>query len=197
MNTPAPGPTPLLWCWRHPKARGAAGRCIGQTDLPVDLRKAKRLAHRIRRCAREQRLPHEVWVSPLARSREVGRWLSRWGWNVRLDARLLEVGFGRWDGQRWGDIPAVEVGAWADELLTYRPGGGESVAMLLLRVHAFAAEAQAAGAGTSMPRLLVGHAGWMNALLHVPPDSVTLPASNWPPAPPHGALRRWGVGRGA
>ena len=63
-----------LWCWRHPPARGASGRCIGRTDLRVDPRKAKRLAHRIRRNARQhallhvppgrQQLPAQAWPAP-------------------------------------------------------------------------------------------------------------------------------------
>ena len=43
-----------LSVWRHPQPVGAAGRCIGHTDLPVDARKAKRLAHRIRQAARQR-----------------------------------------------------------------------------------------------------------------------------------------------
>ena len=78
----------VLLAWRHPKARGAAGRCIGQTDLAVDPRKAKRLAHRIRTLARRERLPRVVTVSALRRARDVGRWLARWGWRVQVDARV-------------------------------------------------------------------------------------------------------------
>ena len=61
-----------LYAWRHPRAIGAEGRCIGRTDLHVDPRRAKRLAHRIRALARRQRLPRIVITSPLQRSRAVG-----------------------------------------------------------------------------------------------------------------------------
>ena len=165
---------PQLWCWRHPKAIGAAGRCIGRTDLAVNPRKAKRLAHRIRRTARLHGLPREVSVSPLRRARDVGRWLARWGWAVAVDQRLAELDFGSWDGQPWTTISWAEVQAWQDDLLHHAPGGGETLAMLSKRVQAVVA------AGAGRPRLLVSHGGWINALLHVPANCAHLAAHDWP-----------------
>ncbi len=173
-----------LLAWRHPKARGAAGRCIGQTDLLVDPRKAKRLAHRIRAVARRDGLPRVVTVSALRRAREVGRWLARWGWQVHVDARLNEVDFGAWDGRPWSAIAWSEVQAWQDDLLHHAPGGGESLAVLVARVRSFLAEPAPA------VRLVVTHGGWLNAWLHVPVGATALAATDWPPAPPHMSLVR-------
>lgn len=185
---------PVLWCWRHPRARGAAGRCIGRTDVTIDPRQARRLAHRIRAVARREGLPREIWVSPLKRSRAVGAWLARWGWQVHVDIRLAEMDFGSWDGRLWADVPWAEVEAWQADLLHRRTGrsgdggegahSGESVVMVRARVDAFVAE-------TAGVRLLVGHGGWINTLLHVPTGSTRLDAADWPAAPPHGALRCW------
>ena len=171
-----------LLAWRHPKARGGAGRCIGQTDLAVDPRKAKRLAHRIRAVARRENLPRQVTVSSLRRAGDVGRWLARWGWRVQVDARLNELHFGAWDGRAWSDIAWAEVQAWQDDLLHHAPGGGESLAMLVARAQSFLAEP------APPVRLVVTHGGWMNAWLHVPPGALAVPACNWPPAPKHGSL---------
>jgi alpha-ribazole phosphatase len=175
---------PQLLAWRHPKARGAAGRCIGQTDLPVDPRKARRLAHRIRAVARREGLPREVTVSALRRARDVGRWLARWGWQVRVDARLNELDFGAWDGRPWSEIAWADVQAWQDDLLHHAPGGGESLATLAARVHSFLAEPAPA------VRLVVTHGGWLSAWLHVPAGAWALAAVDWPPAPPHRGLAR-------
>jgi alpha-ribazole phosphatase len=175
---------PVFWCWRHPRARGAAGRCIGRTDLPVDARKARRLAHRIRAFVRRQGLPRAVWVSPLARSRDVGRWLARWGFDCHIDARLQELGFGRWDGRPWADVPWAEVQAWEADLRHHAPGGGESLAQLRLRVQAFVAERAAAG---DEAVVLVGHGGWITALVHAPAAEGVLDAARWPAPPRHGA----------
>lgn len=178
---------PHLWAWRHPRARDAAGRCIGQTDLPVDPRKAKRLAHRIRAVARREQLPREVTVSALRRARDVGRWLARWGWRVDVDARLNEVDFGTWDGRTWAHIPWDEVQHWQDDLLHHAPGGGESLAVLVARVRDFLADR--AGRAQA-PRLVVTHGGWLNAWLHVPLGATAVAATDWPPAPPHMSLVR-------
>jgi len=175
-----------LWCWRHPRAIGAAGRCIGRTDLRVDPRRAKRLAHRIRAMARRENLPRTVWVSTLQRSLAIGHWLADWGWQVHVDARLCELDFGDWDGRSWSGIAWTDVEAWQADLLRHAPGGGESLQMLAARVSAFCNESAADGS-----RLLVTHGGWINALLHLPHGVQAVDAASWPAPPPHGALQRW------
>jgi alpha-ribazole phosphatase len=152
--------------------------------LPVDHRKAKRLAHRIRRHARQRRLLREVHTSPLRRSADVGRWLARWGYACRVDARLAELDFGRWDGLPWTQVPWAEVEAWQADLLHHAPGGGESLQTLAERVRSFTATLPG---GTVQ---LVSHGGWINALLHVPPGLQQLPAQHWPAPPRHGSLTR-------
>lgn len=173
-----------LWAWRHPRVAGAAGRCLGRTDLPVDRRRAKRLAHRIRAAARRNGLPRAVTVSPLARCREVGRWLARWGWRVEVDPGLAELDFGAWDGRRWSDIDWAEVEAWQNDLWRYAPGGGETLEALTARVHGWAGAVQGV-------RLAVGHAGWLNALRAVPRGATGFAARDWPTPPRHGECVVW------
>ena len=163
-----------LWIWRHPRPEGAAGRCIGAgSDLPVNARRAKRLAHRIRQQARRAGLPRVIATSALRRGADVGRWLRRWGWRHVIDARLAELHFGAWDGRRWADIPFAEVTAWEADFLGHAPGGGESLAALRRRQLDWLALPDGATA-----RLVVGHAGWINALRsrhHAQPT-----AADWP-----------------
>ncbi len=179
--TAADGPS--LWAWRHPRAQDAAGRCIGRTDLRVDPRRAKRLAHRIRQTARRHGLPRVVWTSPLRRCADVGRWLRRWGWRHHTDAALLELDFGAWDGKPWSGIPHAEVDAWCEAFVSARPGGGESLLDMLARAAAWPAPDRHV--------LLVTHGGWMLARQWViehpqPPRD----AREWPAAPAHGQLWR-------
>ena len=170
---------PLLHAWRHPRADGAEGRCIGRTDLPVPARRAKRLAHRIRRFARGNALPRIVLTSPLQRCRDVGRWLARWGWEHRIDASLAEVDFGRWDGQPWSAIARGQIDAWCADFEHHAPGGGEPVAALLHRVQAF----DAGGA-----RIVVTHGGWLSAARWLAQAGSQVPRSeDWPAPPAHGA----------
>jgi alpha-ribazole phosphatase len=180
----AGGTLATLHAWRHPKPIGAEGRCIGaRTDLPVDPRKAKRLAHRIRQLARREQLPRAAATSPLRRCRDVGRWLRRFGFRCLVDARLAEVDFGRWEGQRWEDIVRLEIDAWAAELDGYAPGGGECVRELLVRVGRVLSEPPA--------RLLITHGGWLSGALWLQTGHKALPdAASWPRAPATGASVR-------
>lgn len=168
-----------LLVWRHPWADGAQGRCIGRTDLPVDPRRAKRLAHRIRDVARREQLPPVVITSPLRRSADVGRWLARWGWEHRIDHALSELDFGRWDGTLWSDVPRDEFDAWCSAFERQPPGGGEAVGALLDRVRRFA---------PGRARVLVTHGGWLSAFawLQQAPDGPPR-ADLWPVAPRHGS----------
>jgi alpha-ribazole phosphatase len=179
---PERSPVHQLWCWRHPRAQGQAGHCIGRSDLPVDPRKAKRLAHRIRACVRQHGLPRHIHTSPLRRTRDVARWLRRWGFQVTVDARLAEMDFGAWDGRPWAGIDRAEVQAWEADFLHHRPGGGESLAQLLARVQNWLQE------GDGQPRLAVTHGGWLNAWRHLAAGGPAPQAARWPPAPPHGSL---------
>ncbi|EWS53718.1 bifunctional RNase H/acid phosphatase [Methylibium sp. T29] len=180
MSVDAERPAPLMHAWRHPAPKGAAGRCIGaRTDLPVDRRKAKRLAHRIRAIARREGLPRAVATSPLARCRDVGRWLRRFGFRHVVDAQLAELDFGRWDGRCWEAIDAAEIAAWSADLVGHAPGGGESVRVLLSRVRAVHARAPAA--------LLVTHGGWLSAAVWLALGEAHAPtAATWPKAPGYG-----------
>jgi alpha-ribazole phosphatase len=172
-----------LSVWRHPKPVGAAGRCIGRTDLPVDPRRAKRLAHRIRQTARREGLPHAVATSPLRRGADVGRWLRRWGWRHQIDARLIELDFGAWDGRRWSAIAHADVLAWEAAFRHHAPGGGESLQQLHTRVSAALAAIRAG----HLPRLIVGHAGWITLLGCAQAMAQgTLTAAAWPAPPRHG-----------
>ncbi len=167
--------------WRHPRPRDVAGRCIGRTDVVVDPRKVRRLARRIHRMATREGLPRVVCSSPLQRCRAVARHLKQLGWRTVVDAALLEMHFGRWDGLHWRDIPRAEVDAWVQDFARHAPGGGESVAQVLARAAAW------------MPPepnvTVVAHAGWMLARQwsmthgeHAPPR-----ADQWPMAPAYGS----------
>ena len=169
-----------IWAWRHPRPLRADGRCIGRTDVPVDPRRARRLARQIQRAARKHALPHEIWTSPLHRCAEVGRWLRRWGWVHRIDAALIEMDFGAWDGELWSMIARDEVEAWNQDFSGYAPGGGESLTAVLVR---------AAGWRVAGVKLIVAHAGWMrarrwNETATAPPDT----AAEFPDGPAYGAI---------
>lgn len=165
--------------WRHPLPREAAGRCIGRTDVAVDRRKAKRLAHRVRQWARRHRAQRIVVTSPLRRAADVGRWLARWGWTHRIDERLSELDFGSWDGRSWREIGAVPIEAWCADFLRHAPGGAETVAQLLQRCDAVLRES---------PCCVVAHAGWISAALWLARHEGEPSAAQWPGAVAYSSL---------
>ena len=184
---PAP---PTIWAWRHPRAEGAAGRCIGRTDLVVDARRAKGLARRIQATARRHGLPLEIHTSPLRRCADVGRWLRRWSWSWSwswkhcIDTALLEMNFGRWEGRLWDDIERAEVDNWCAAFTRAAPGGGETLDEMLARAACWNDPLR-----SEVPVLVVAHAGWMLARRwRYEHDDIPPSADTWPSPPEHEAL---------
>ena len=180
--------------WRHPRPIGAEGRCIGRTDLAVDRRKVKRLAHRIRQAARRHRWPRVVHSSSLQRCAAVGRQLRRWGWRHHIDDSLLEMDFGAWDGLSWPQIPHAEVEAWCENFAQHAPGGGENLDAMLRRVAHSLGKLSGQHDAQRLhraPSLVIGHAGWMLSAAWVTqhPIAPTHPAQ-WPRAPRYGQCCR-------
>jgi alpha-ribazole phosphatase len=185
-------PDPMvLHAWRHPKPQGAPGRCIGQTDLPVDRRKAKRLAHRIRRAARRHRWPYVVHTSSLQRCAKVGQQLKRWGWRHHVHADLNEMNFGTWDGLPWSVIAQAEIEAWCADFLLGAPGQGESLHRFFSRIERWSG-LHVAASSSEAPCLVVAHAGcmqvwqWLSTRQAWPTD-----AAQWPRPPAYGARKSW------
>jgi alpha-ribazole phosphatase len=158
------------------------GCASARRTFPVDRRKAKRLARRVQRAARTAGLARVVITSNLRRSADVGRWLRRWGWVHRIDAALIELDFGDWEGRPWDAIDRVELDTWCADFSRYAPGGGECLHAMLERATSWQA---------AQPAVVIGHAGWMLARLwlqggRAPPTT----ACEWPAAPRHGELWR-------
>jgi len=109
--------------------------------------------------------------------------------------------FGSWDGEPWSHIGAAEFAAWEADFAGHAPGGGESLAALRERVRAFIAHDAAGAESTAVARgpkaaarLLVAHAGWINALTFV---NTELPeASHWPAPLCYGGAAHWSAARG-
>jgi alpha-ribazole phosphatase len=189
-----PAPATATWggkawaiAWRHPRIKGALGRCLGaRSDPPADARRAKRLAHRIRAVARRERLARRVAVSPARRCRAVGRWLRRFGFAVRVEARLREFDFGAWDGLRWDDVPLGELDAWCGDFAGCAPGSGDTLEDFLERLRPLHARPPAP--------LWVTHGGVLSALRWLESArgaAVPASASQWPAPPSCGSSLRW------
>jgi alpha-ribazole phosphatase len=150
-----------LYLVRHPQPDIEPGYCYGASDVPVTEAALARVHHSLRAGGLPGRLP--VYSSPLQRCALLACRLAPR--SLCFDARLAEMDFGSWEMRAWSDIPRAEVDTWAADLLTYRPGGAESVLDVARRLAAFAedlrAELSRSGASEA---LLICHAGTMRLL---------------------------------
>ncbi len=125
-----------LYLIRHPQPIVVAGTCYGSTDLAVLAEEHIRVT-----MALKSVLPPRIalFSSPLQRAAELAGHLAQ-ALDCAApthDARLVEMDFGAWEMQAWDDIPRNEIDAWADDMVHYRPGGGENVLQMAQRVAAF------------------------------------------------------------
>ncbi len=134
---------------RHPPLAIAPGICYGRRDLAIaDPKSVDPIAQQVR-C-----MSATTWTSPLQRCRTVADAIGA----NRVDARLIEMDFGAWDGLAWDAIPRAALDAWATDPLAFAPPGGETGAALVARVAAFRDE---------LPRgdhIIVSHGGPLKIL---------------------------------
>jgi alpha-ribazole phosphatase len=76
------------------------------------------------------------------------------------------MSFGGWEGRRWDSVPREELDAWAGDLWRYRPGGGESAALVARRGERWSNRIRAAaGTATGAATVAVTHAGFIRVAL--------------------------------
>jgi broad specificity phosphatase PhoE len=149
-----------LWLIRH-------GRTAWNEDGRIQGRADPALSKTGRAEVQAWRLPQD-WLgrhwhaSPLRRARETAALVA--SAPVRLDDRLIEMDWGRFEGRRLADLRAEAPEAMAAneaEGLDFRPPGGESPREVMRRFCRFAADVAADG----VPVVAVTHKGVMRAAL--------------------------------
>lgn len=162
---------PTIYFVRHGQTDwNAQGRLQGHrdTDLnPLGLEQAATAADRLRETAGDALDGAAFVASPLTRARRTMESLRRRlglpPEEYRTDARLMEIGFGSWEGSTWAEIRRRDPGGAQardrDRWGFVPPGpGAESYAMLTERV----SQAVSAYDGTTV---VVGHGGTARAML--------------------------------
>lgn len=143
---------------RHPQPDIDPGLCYGASDVPVAEAALARVHAALDAAGLPGRLP--VYASPLQRCALLAQRLRPH--DLRIDARLAEMDFGRWELRPWSAIPRAEVDAWAADLLDHRPGGAENVRDVAHRVAAFVDDLRTGAGGEAV---VICHAGTMRLLL--------------------------------
>lgn len=152
----ARSPSMRLHLVRHLAPLVDTGVCYGRTDLATDPAAQLQALASLRAA-----LPNDapIYSSPLRRCRVLAEALG--GAAVIVDARLVELDFGRWEMQPWDAIPRAEIDAWADDVAGYRPGGGESVLDMAMRISEFYAGVVQADVAEA---IVICHAGSIRLL---------------------------------
>jgi len=133
MSPPSEGSSARLWLVRHAQPLVAAGVCYGMTDLAADpddtLRAATALVDTLPQGA-------SLLTSPLQRCEQLAQSLCalRPDLTYARDARLVEMNFGCWEGQRWDAIPRAAFDQWMMDFGSHAFGGVETVDALMQRV---------------------------------------------------------------
>ncbi|KAF1049810.1 histidine phosphatase family protein [Xylophilus sp.] len=176
--------TARLWLVRHALPQVAPGICYGAQDVAADSAATSEAADRLHAL-----LPAaaQLVTSPRRRCTALADALHarRGGAMPRVDARLAEMDFGRWEGRAWNAIAAAELRAWTDDFAGYRAGGhGESAGAFMARVGAAFDESTGAAGDVAW----ITHAGVIRAAMLIAQGIRTLARADWWPmqAPPFG-----------
>lgn len=146
------------------------GRFQGHLDPPLGDEGHREAAMIAARLAADPELrPRRVISSSLARAVQTAGAIGQAaGVPVQPDARLMELGQGRWEGRTHAELQVSDTrryAAWRAATGLRRPPGGETAASALARLRSLMAELSA-GPG-SWPICLVTHGGAMRLLARV------------------------------
>ena len=119
----------------HGHTEGAAGRCIGSTDLALSAAGRRHME------ALAGRWPYPVPQALIASSRKrahaaLNPFARRFGRLPQVEARLDEQDFGDWDGQFWAQLHERQPHStrrWLSDWVNHAPPHGESFAMVAAR----------------------------------------------------------------
>jgi alpha-ribazole phosphatase len=151
-----------IYLIRHPQPLAAAGMCYGREDLGIASGTLAAAAASIRAQIPKRVLDTaEIFTSPSSRCLLLARELAG-PREPASAADLAEMSFGSWEGKRWDSVPRDQLDAWAGDLWRYRPGGGESAALVARRWRRWSCQARGSAAAAV---IAVTHAGFIRVAL--------------------------------
>lgn len=110
------------------------GICYGQSDVDVAPEVMTKAVEKVKTKLGEF-TPEIIYSSPLQRCHKLSTRL--FGEDFKVDDRLKEIDFGRWELIPWKEIPKEEMEQWSEDFLTSHLNGGESYGDLQERFRSF------------------------------------------------------------
>lgn len=168
-------PHPTIYFIRHGETDwNAERRYQGQTDIPLNDKgreQARRNGHALRALLPAIAGAHFV-ASPLDRTREtmriVRKELDLAPDGFSIDARLIELNYGHWEGQLAANLPQTDphgLAARSADSYNWKPQGGENYHDLTARLEAWLED-------LTGPCVVVSHGGVSRALRGILVDDV-------------------------
>ncbi|MEO0363669.1 MAG: histidine phosphatase family protein [Pseudomonadota bacterium] len=143
--------------YRHPTPDAVPGLCYGRWNIGLAPSAEGEIEAA---CAAPPEFAYVV-SSPSWRARRLAEALAEaTGRPLETDERLMEMNFGRWEGEFWEDIDRAESDPWAEDPWNRAPPKGESYSMVHSRIGAVLLEAPPGGC-------FVTHAGPIRAAMMI------------------------------
>jgi broad specificity phosphatase PhoE len=164
----------ILYCIRHGETiSNAAGRIQGQSESPLSplgIRQCEAVATALRGIPVDA-----IYSSPLKRALDSTQCIAdALGLHVQVDARLMEINAGTFQGLTWDEIDVkypAEAVRWKSHDPDFRIPGGESRRDLMLRARQVFSEIRERGGNNVV---VVAHGGLLGsafkALLEIPAE---------------------------
>jgi len=147
---------------RHPAPDDVDGLCYGRLDVAVPASAIASAAESVLAQVSQNILASaHVYSSPSSRCMGLAQHLAS-PHRPTAAEDLIEMSFGQWEGLAWDALPREQIDAWASDVWSYRPGGGESAAMVALRWQRWLKYVQRIDSG---PVIAVTHAGVIRVAL--------------------------------
>jgi alpha-ribazole phosphatase len=123
-----------LWLVRHARVLVKAGICYGSSEVFCDDSAVEEAANAFANCPAYGSM---LWTSPSVRSTQLAMSIKSKRQDLigpKVDDRLREMNFGKWEMHAWDDIPLSEFDAWTADFPNYRFGGKESTQEVIDRI---------------------------------------------------------------
>ncbi len=141
---------------RHLSVSLEKGICYGRADTLLSAESLAQIPEFTRQLIAEHGPFDAVFTSPRQRCRWLADAITT---ENTVEPALAEMDFGSWEGKRWADIPKKDIDEWTKNVLTYAPGGGESLLAMAERVTPWLEQSTQFARRTGQTVLALTHGG--------------------------------------